>query len=127
MGDVQGDVLAGGSQSNMVERIVESGESPRSNLRRFPGLANRYTPRRPYARRPAQEEVFGEPAVSPPGPMATTATTATATRLDSVGSRRREDERRKNGPMAEARQGLYPIVTLQHSSTTLYQVSYHIQ
>jgi hypothetical protein len=86
---------------------VESGESPRSNiLRRFPGLANRYTPRRSYARRPAQEEVFGEPAVSPRGPMATTATTATATRLDSVGSRRREDERRKNGPMAEARQNL---------------------
>ena len=23
--------------------------------------------------------------------------------------------------------GLYPIVTSQHSSTTLYQVSYHIQ
>ena len=86
---------------------MESGESPRSNiLRRFPGLANRYTPRRSYARRPAQEEVFGEPAVSPRGPMATTATTATATRLDSVGSRRREDERRKNGPMAEARQNL---------------------
>ena len=23
--------------------------------------------------------------------------------------------------------GLYPIITLQHRSTTLYQVSYHIQ
>jgi hypothetical protein len=26
-----------------------------------------------------------------------------------------------------ARVGLYPIATLQYSSTTLYQVSYHIQ
>ena len=26
-----------------------------------------------------------------------------------------------------ARLGLYPIVTSQYSSTTLYQVSYHIQ
>jgi hypothetical protein len=26
-----------------------------------------------------------------------------------------------------ARVGLYPIVTLQYSSTTLYQVSYHIR
>jgi hypothetical protein len=27
----------------------------------------------------------------------------------------------------EVRVGLYPIVTFQHTSTTLYQVSYHIQ
>jgi hypothetical protein len=27
----------------------------------------------------------------------------------------------------KVRVGLYPIVTLQYSSTTLYQVSYHIQ
>jgi hypothetical protein len=28
---------------------------------------------------------------------------------------------------AQAAVGLYPIVTLQYSSTTLYQVSYHVQ
>jgi hypothetical protein len=28
---------------------------------------------------------------------------------------------------AEVRLGIYPIVTFQYSSTTLYQVSYHIQ
>jgi hypothetical protein len=30
-------------------------------------------------------------------------------------------------PRSEARLGLYPIVTFQYSSTTLYQFSYHIQ
>jgi hypothetical protein len=30
-------------------------------------------------------------------------------------------------PGAEAWLGLYPIATFQYSSTTLYQVSYHIQ
>jgi hypothetical protein len=29
--------------------------------------------------------------------------------------------------VVEPRLGLYPIVTFQYSSTTLYQVSYHIQ
>jgi hypothetical protein len=32
-----------------------------------------------------------------------------------------------SGVMMEASVGLYPIVTLQYNSTTLYQVSYHIR
>jgi hypothetical protein len=32
-----------------------------------------------------------------------------------------------DAPSAEVGLGLYPIVTFQYSSTTLYQVSYHIQ
>jgi hypothetical protein len=32
-----------------------------------------------------------------------------------------------SGVMMEASVGLYPIVTLQCNSTTLYQVSYHIR
>jgi hypothetical protein len=32
-----------------------------------------------------------------------------------------------NGPVDPVLLGLYPIVTLQYSSTTLYQVSYHIR
>jgi hypothetical protein len=41
--------------------------------------------------------------------------------------RRRERRASRGGELRGAHLGLYLIVTSQYSSTTLYQVSYHIQ
>jgi hypothetical protein len=63
----------------------------------------------------------------PPGPGAVGGPPSAAeTGSPSSGAPGSGERGGKQQDIAWARAGLYPIVTLQYSSTTLYQVSYHI-
>lgn len=100
-GDVLGGGGAGATMQSSVERIVDSSEGC-TNLRRFPGLAQHYSPRA-YVRRVPQVEVFSGRMASP----RRTGGGVTATRTLNSERGTTEADRRQNGPLAAARQNLW--------------------